>query len=69
MIHGALELLQKWNTLIYTRYRSNYKKKKYKYTNLWKVNSPNKTDCVSLLIYIPNWTYTRREDQKKLELT
>ena len=28
MIHGALELLQKWDTLIYTRYRSNYKKKK-----------------------------------------
>ena len=23
------------------------KKKKYKYTNLWKVNSPNKTDCVN----------------------
>ena len=28
MIQGALELLQKWDTLIYTRYRSNYKKKK-----------------------------------------
>ena len=22
------------------------KKNKYKYTNLWKANSPNKTDCV-----------------------
>ena len=48
MIHGAPELLQKCNTLIYTLYRSNYKKKKNKkkYTNLWKANSPNKTDCV-----------------------
>ena len=30
MIHGAPELLQKCNTLIYTLYRSNYKKKKIK---------------------------------------
>ena len=51
--HGAPELLQKQNTLIYTRYRSNYKKK-YKETSLWKVSSPNKTDCVNLLIFSLN---------------
>ena len=49
MIHGALELLQKCkHTYLYTLQKQLQKEKnKYKYTNLWKVNSPNKTDCVS----------------------
>ena len=64
--HGAPELLQKQNTLIYTRYRSNYQKKnKYKETSLWKVSSPNKTDCVNLLIFFPE--RTQEERTKKIQ--
>ena len=36
------------HTYLYTLQKQLQKEKnKYKYTNLWKVNSPNKTDCVS----------------------
>ena len=70
MIHGALELLQKWNTLIYTRYRSNSKKKKN--TNIqiygkWIL-------LIKLIVWI-NWiifpTEPTQEERtkKKLELT
>ena len=71
MIHGALELLQKWDTLIYTRYRSNYKKKKIN-TNIqiygkWIL-------LIKLIVWV-NWfifpTEPSQEERtkKKLELT
>ena len=71
MIHGALELLQKWDTHIYTRYRSNYKKKKIN-TNIQIYGK------WILLIKLIVWVYwfifpTERTQEertkKKLELT
>ena len=41
------------------------KKNKYKETSLWKVSSPNKTDCVNLLIFFPE--RTQEERTKKIQ--
>ena len=40
-------------------------KKKYKEKSLWKVSSPNKTDCVNLLIFFPE--RTQEERTKKIQ--
>ena len=41
------------------------KKDKYKETSLCKVSSPNKTDCVNLLIFFPE--RTQEERTKKIQ--